>query len=128
MESLEHNWANISEKICLEVLVIGKKASWMLFFKNILTNPIISQIYFLWRHTLELYSFQRSFGEHNLEMEFLIKTKSRGWRREKKTEGARSRRRTLDVIYAEKVSIALSPSIADFQCHELSLEDSADSK
>ena len=78
MESLEHNWANISEKICLEVLVIGKKASWMLFFQNILTNPIISQIYFLCRHTLELYSFQRSFGEQNLEMGFLIKKKSRG--------------------------------------------------
>ena len=34
MESSEHNWANISETICPEMLV----------FQNILTNPIISQI------------------------------------------------------------------------------------
>ena len=34
MESSEHNWANISETICPEMLVFG----------NILTNPIISLI------------------------------------------------------------------------------------
>ena len=37
MESSEHNWANISETICPEMLVFGKQAC-------ILTNPIISQI------------------------------------------------------------------------------------
>ena len=46
MESSEHNWANISETICPTMLVFGKKASWMFFFQNILTNPIISQIQF----------------------------------------------------------------------------------
>ena len=43
MESSEHHWANISETICPEMLVFGKQASQMLFFQNILTNPIISQ-------------------------------------------------------------------------------------
>ena len=43
-ESSEHNWANISEKICPEMLVFGKWAFWMLFFQKILTNPIISLI------------------------------------------------------------------------------------
>ena len=46
MESSEHNWANISETIYPTMLVFGKKASWMCFFQNILTNPIISQIQF----------------------------------------------------------------------------------
>ena len=32
------------------MLVFGKKASWMFFFQTILTNPIISQIQFLWRN------------------------------------------------------------------------------
>ena len=50
MESSQHNWANISETICPELLIFGEKASWTLFFQNILTNPIISQISFWWRH------------------------------------------------------------------------------
>ena len=52
MESLEHNWANISETICPEMLFIGKQASWMLFFQNVLTNPINSLFDVI---TLELY-------------------------------------------------------------------------
>ena len=44
MESSEHNWANISEAICSQKLLFGKQASQTLFFQNILTNPIISQI------------------------------------------------------------------------------------
>ena len=47
----------ISETICPEILIFGKYASWTLFFQNILTNPIISEILFLWRHTLVLYFF-----------------------------------------------------------------------
>ena len=39
------------------MLIFGKYASWTLFFQNILTNPIISEILFLWRHTLVLYFF-----------------------------------------------------------------------
>ena len=59
MESLEHNWANISETICPEMLFIGKQASWMLFFQNVLTNPINSQIFnFYDVITLELYKIQ----------------------------------------------------------------------
>ena len=50
MEFSKHNWATISETICPEMLIFGKWASWTLFFQNILTNPIISEILFLWRH------------------------------------------------------------------------------
>ena len=56
MEFSKHNWATISETICPEMLIFGKQASWTLFFQNILTNPMISEISFLWRHTLVLYS------------------------------------------------------------------------
>ena len=55
MEFCKHNWATISETICRQMLIFGKQASWTLFFQNILTNPIISEISFLWRHTLVLY-------------------------------------------------------------------------
>ena len=34
MESSEHNWANISETICPEMLGFGKEASWMLLFSE----------------------------------------------------------------------------------------------
>ena len=50
MEFPEYNWATISETICPKILIFGKKASWTLFFQNILTNPIISEISFLWHH------------------------------------------------------------------------------
>ena len=63
MESSEHNWANISETICPTMLVFGKKASWMCFFQNILTNPIISQIQFLCRnHFSTLLGFFGNFA------------------------------------------------------------------
>ena len=56
MESSEHNWANISETICPTMLVFGKKASWLCFFQNILTNPIISQIqFFMMSYFIVLY-------------------------------------------------------------------------
>ena len=54
MEFSKYNWATISETICPEMLIFDKKASWTLFFQNILTNPIISEISSLWRHTLVL--------------------------------------------------------------------------
>ena len=57
MEFSKHNWVTISETICPEMLIFGNQASWTLFFQNILTNPIISEISFLWRRTLVLYSF-----------------------------------------------------------------------
>ena len=47
MEFFEYNWATISEKICPEMLIFGKQAFWTLFFQNILTKPIISEISFL---------------------------------------------------------------------------------
>ena len=56
MEFSKHNWATISETICPEMLIFSKQAPWTLFFQNILTNPIISEISFLWRHTLVLCS------------------------------------------------------------------------
>ena len=34
MESSEHNWANISQTIWPEMLVFGKKASWILLFSE----------------------------------------------------------------------------------------------
>ena len=49
MEFSKHNWATISETICPEMLII-----WHIFFQNILTNPMISEIG-LWRHTLVVY-------------------------------------------------------------------------
>ena len=55
MEFYKNNWATILVTICLEMLIFGKKASWTLFFQNMLTKPIISEISFLWRHTLVLY-------------------------------------------------------------------------
>ena len=55
MEFSKQNWATISETICPEMLIFGKYASWTLFFQNIVTNPIISEISFLWRYTLVLY-------------------------------------------------------------------------
>ena len=42
-----------------KMLIFGKKASWTLFFQNVLTNPIISEISFLWSHTLVLYAYAR---------------------------------------------------------------------
>ena len=56
MEFSEYNWATISETICPQMLIFGKQASWTLIFQNILTNPIISEISFLCRHTFVLYS------------------------------------------------------------------------
>ena len=47
MELSKHNWATISETICPEMLIFSKQAPWTLFFQNILTNPIISEISFL---------------------------------------------------------------------------------
>ena len=72
MEFSKHNWATISETMCPEMLIFGKWASWTLFFQNILTNPIISEISFLWRHTLVLYYrvwqiFMRYFCNCGLE-------------------------------------------------------------
>ena len=57
MEFSKHNWATISETICPEMLIFGKLASWTLSFQNIPANPIISEISFLWRHTLVFYYF-----------------------------------------------------------------------
>ena len=47
MEFFKHNWTTILETICPEMLIFGNKASWTLFFQNILTNTIISEISFL---------------------------------------------------------------------------------
>ena len=55
LELSEHNWAKISEKICYKMLIFGKWASWTLFFQKILTNAIISEIWFYDVITLELY-------------------------------------------------------------------------
>ena len=46
MEFSKHNWATISETIFPEMLIFDKQASWTLFFQNILTNAIISEIHF----------------------------------------------------------------------------------
>ena len=55
MEFSKHNWAAISDTICPKMLIFGKYASWTLFFQNMQTNPMISEISFLRRHTLVLY-------------------------------------------------------------------------
>ena len=57
MEFSKHNWATILETISPEMLIFGKQASWTLFFQNILTNPIISELSFFYDViTLILYS------------------------------------------------------------------------
>ena len=53
MEFSEYNWAMISETICPQMLIFGKQASWTLFFQNILTNPIISEISFFMTSSLQ---------------------------------------------------------------------------
>ena len=58
MKFSKHNWAMISETICPEILIFGKQASWTLLFQIILTNPIISEISFLSRHTFVLHYMQ----------------------------------------------------------------------
>ena len=57
MESPDHNCAKNSKTIFPEMLIFGMQASWALFFQNILTNPIISQINFYDVITLELFLF-----------------------------------------------------------------------
>ena len=56
MEFCKHNWATISETICPEMLIFGKQASWTLFFQNIRTNTIISEISEMTSHFSTLYS------------------------------------------------------------------------
>ena len=51
MESSEHNWANISETICPEILVLASRPLGCCSFQNILTNPIISHL------TLTIFDF-----------------------------------------------------------------------
>ena len=45
MESSEQNRTSICKTICPKMLVFGKYTFQMLFFQNIPTNPIISNIY-----------------------------------------------------------------------------------
>ena len=63
MESSEHNLADISGTICPKMLMFGKKASWTLFFQNVLTNPIISQKKQGWFYSQEYIQY---FGRHGL--------------------------------------------------------------
>ena len=44
MVSSEHNWANMSETISPQMLVLASRPLGCCSFQNILTNPIISQI------------------------------------------------------------------------------------
>ena len=50
MGSSEHNRDNISSLIGGEKLNFGMEAFFILFFLNITTELVISQIKFLWRH------------------------------------------------------------------------------
>ena len=50
MESSRRGWAGVSETIWPELLTFGEWASWTLFFRSILADPVVSQISFLWRH------------------------------------------------------------------------------
>ena len=47
MDSSEHEGANISPPNCTGMLIFGKQAFFVMPFPNILSNPIISQIWFL---------------------------------------------------------------------------------
>ena len=82
MEFSDYNWATISETICCEMLIFGKKAFWTLLYQNILTNPIISEISFLWRHhfstlfnqTINFYSTNQFTLEH-IHVTFVLRDK-----------------------------------------------------
>ena len=50
MASSGHNNGYIPSHICTNTLVFGKWTFFILFFLGIVTNPIISQIYFLWHN------------------------------------------------------------------------------
>ena len=76
MESSEHNWTNISETISPEMLVFGEKASWMLFFMNILINPIISKVnIFMMSHLGTLSDTLNNLSWEKSGVEGLLKTK-----------------------------------------------------
>ena len=65
MEFSKHNWATILETICPEMFIFGKETSWTLLFQNILTNPIISEISFLWRalkYSIDVVSLSQIFS------------------------------------------------------------------
>ena len=62
----------ISETICPKMLVFGKQASWMLFFQNILTNPIISQIYFLYRSHFKTLLFLPQRAETHVKFSICV--------------------------------------------------------
>ena len=70
MEFSRHNWATISGKICPEMLIFGKEASWTFFFQNILTNPKISEIHFYDAITLVLYGPMTGFASlHHVQQD-----------------------------------------------------------
>ena len=48
MEFSKRNWVYDLRENLPEMLIFGKWASWALFFQNIPTNPVISEISCLW--------------------------------------------------------------------------------
>ena len=65
MESLEHNWGNISPTICTNMLILGKDTFLVLISLMISTNLISSQILiFVTSHFTTLFSRQKQ-GEQN---------------------------------------------------------------
>ena len=73
MESSEHNYANISETIFPEMLVLEGRPLGCCSFQNILTNPIISQIETLLSSYIISYSSAFTINQfHNHDAEVYV--------------------------------------------------------
>ena len=74
MESSEHNWANILETICPEMLVLAKQASWMLLFPEYpdkshnFTNQHLTLTIFHFLPFLHIYNKINQFYNHDAEV------------------------------------------------------------
>ena len=68
MESSEHSGAHISSPICTNSLIFNKGTIFFLFFLNMLTNPIISQIKFLWHYNPLLLAYDYRLTHNSILM------------------------------------------------------------
>ena len=68
MESSENSGAHISSPICTNSLIFNKGTILFLFFLNMLTNPIISQIKFLWHYNPPLLAYDYRLTHNSILM------------------------------------------------------------
>ena len=118
MESSEHIWANISETICLKLLIFGEQASWTLFFQNSLTNPIISQISFsMTSHFGTLYGpvfhglGHLIFKDYFKDLVGIINWFQ--WMNQYLWMGRRQRREKSNIIHLQSVALAFTSRVSN---------------